>query len=252
MEKLANEIIDNPTQEPLRIKNSVVLPFTILIQHRWLKSTFSEEKLIWHSQYHGCWLPQWWYNEPGHQQPWYWLRLQGIFFCFHGKCLVSYCKSRDAVWHHRSSSTLVQVVAWHLMAPSHYLKQCWIIISKAQWHSSEDNFTKDTSLRHWSLKFYLQIPYLKSIIILPHRRQDEWLGRTLLMPEQCTEFRLTVLIQFLEILSRSHKDPFYMFSWLKFMQISFAWYYQLPASKRSKFQPLWWHWEFHTRRSFFQ
>ena len=35
----------------------------------------------------------------------------------------------DAVWRHRSGSTLAQVMAWCLMAPSHYLNQCWLIIS---------------------------------------------------------------------------------------------------------------------------
>ena len=35
-------------------------------------------------------------------------------------------------------STLVQVMACCLTAPSHYLNQCWLIISKVLWHSSED------------------------------------------------------------------------------------------------------------------
>ena len=38
----------------------------------------------------------------------------------------------------RSGSTLVQVMACCLTAPSHYLNQCWLIISKVLWHSSED------------------------------------------------------------------------------------------------------------------
>ena len=33
-----------------------------------------------------------------------------------------------------------------LMAPSHYLNQCCLIISKVQWHSSEGNFTSDSSV----------------------------------------------------------------------------------------------------------
>ena len=43
-----------------------------------------------------------------------------------------------AIWRWRSVSTLVQVMACCLTAPSHYLKQCWLIISKVLWHSSED------------------------------------------------------------------------------------------------------------------
>ena len=44
----------------------------------------------------------------------------------------------DAICRWRSWSTLVQVMACCLTAPSHYLNQCWLIISKVLWHSSED------------------------------------------------------------------------------------------------------------------
>ena len=38
-----------------------------------------------------------------------------------------------------------------LMAPSLYLNQCRLIICKAQWHSSECNFTRGTSaIGHWN------------------------------------------------------------------------------------------------------
>ena len=43
----------------------------------------------------------------------------------------------DAIWWQRSGSTLAQVMACCLTAPSHYLNQCWLIISKVLWHSSE-------------------------------------------------------------------------------------------------------------------
>ena len=36
----------------------------------------------------------------------------------------------DAMWRQRSWSTLAQVMACCLTAPSHYLNQCWLIISK--------------------------------------------------------------------------------------------------------------------------
>ena len=45
----------------------------------------------------------------------------------------------------RSGSTLAHVMACFLMAPSHYLNQCWFIISKVQWHSYQGNFTRDAS-----------------------------------------------------------------------------------------------------------
>ena len=52
----------------------------------------------------------------------------------------------DAIWWQRSGSTLVQVMACWLTAPSHYLNQCWLIISKIQLPSSDGNFTRDTSV----------------------------------------------------------------------------------------------------------
>ena len=42
----------------------------------------------------------------------------------------------DAIWRHRSESTLDQVMACCLTAPSHYLNQCWLI-SKVPWHEFE-------------------------------------------------------------------------------------------------------------------
>ena len=49
----------------------------------------------------------------------------------------------DAIWRQRSRSTLAQVMASCLTAPSHYLSQCWFTISKVHWHSFEHNFTRD-------------------------------------------------------------------------------------------------------------
>ena len=57
----------------------------------------------------------------------------------------------DAIWRHRTCSTLAQVMACCLTAPSHYLNQCWLIISKVQWHSSGSHFTRDTlDINHWN------------------------------------------------------------------------------------------------------
>ena len=46
----------------------------------------------------------------------------------------------DAIWRQTSRSTLVQVMAYCLTAPSHYLNQCWLIISEVKWLSYEGNF----------------------------------------------------------------------------------------------------------------
>ena len=58
----------------------------------------------------------------------------------------------DAIWWHRSGSTLAQVMACCLTAPSHYLNQCWLIINEVQWHSYLSNFTTNAStISHWNL-----------------------------------------------------------------------------------------------------
>ena len=43
----------------------------------------------------------------------------------------------DAIRRQGTESTVAQVMACCLMAPSRYLNQCWLIISKVLWHSSE-------------------------------------------------------------------------------------------------------------------
>ena len=58
----------------------------------------------------------------------------------------------DAIWWHWSESTLVQVMAWCHQAPSHYLNQCRLLISKVHWNSSQVNFTKKY-LSHIAITF---------------------------------------------------------------------------------------------------
>ena len=43
----------------------------------------------------------------------------------------------DAIWWHGTRLTLDQVMACCLIATSHYLNQCWLIISEDPWHSSQ-------------------------------------------------------------------------------------------------------------------
>ena len=45
----------------------------------------------------------------------------------------------NAVWRHRSGSTLAQGMFCCLTAPSHY--QCWLIINGVPWHLHKTNFT---------------------------------------------------------------------------------------------------------------
>ena len=54
----------------------------------------------------------------------------------------------DAIWRHISGSTLAQEMAC-LTAPSHYMNQCCLIISKVPWHSSEGIIIRSEETNHW-------------------------------------------------------------------------------------------------------
>ena len=49
--------------------------------------------------------------------------------------------SNDAIWWHRSVSTLAQAVACCLTAPSHYLNLYWLITNGVLWSAPENKFT---------------------------------------------------------------------------------------------------------------
>ena len=55
----------------------------------------------------------------------------------------------DAIWRQRSGSTLAQVMASYLTAPSHYLNQCWLIISPVTFILGQFH---ERCLNHQSLK----------------------------------------------------------------------------------------------------
>ena len=59
--------------------------------------------------------------------------------------LVNSLWRSDAIWRQRSGSTLARVMACCLTTPSHYLNQCWLIISEVQWHSYWGNSIRDAS-----------------------------------------------------------------------------------------------------------
>ena len=48
----------------------------------------------------------------------------------------------DVIWQQGTRSTLAQVMACCLTAPSHYLNQCWLMISEVLWHSPDSNFNR--------------------------------------------------------------------------------------------------------------
>ena len=47
----------------------------------------------------------------------------------------------DAIRWHRSESTMAQVMACCLTAPSHYLNQCWLLLIEVLQHLPQRNFT---------------------------------------------------------------------------------------------------------------
>ena len=66
----------------------------------------------------------------------------------------------DAMWRHGTRSTLDQVMACCLTAPSHYLNQCWLIIGGVPWHSLDDVKIpiNKTRLKIAVLKWHLGLP----------------------------------------------------------------------------------------------
>ena len=65
-----------------------------------------------------------------------------------------------AIWQQKCGPTLAHVMAWCLTASSHYLNQCWLIIRKDQWQSSEGDCTRDISTINYFCIISLKITYL--------------------------------------------------------------------------------------------
>ena len=70
----------------------------------------------------------------------------------------------DAIWWQRFGSTVAQVMAWCCQAPSHYLNQCWFIITGVLWLSSIRPISQEV------LKVSIHKPGLKITLrkLLPH------------------------------------------------------------------------------------
>ena len=74
------------------------------------------------------------------------------YMCESDQYLINSLWPSDTIWRQRSGSKLAQVMACCLTAPSPYLNQCWFIISKVEWHSYYDNFTRYAStINHQNL-----------------------------------------------------------------------------------------------------
>ena len=104
----------------------------------------------------------------------------------------------DAIWRWRSWSTLIQVMAWCLTAPNHYLNQCWLIINKVLWHSSQDIIIRrleDTN--QWSkAEDYIFKITLRSL-------SGQWVNTRFDNCIVITSYTLTVMFEFFaEVISR--------------------------------------------------
>ena len=61
-------------------------------------------------------------------------------FCLGLNVLIYPLQPSDAIWHHRTWSLLVVMIACCLTEPRHYLNRCWLIITEV-WHSPGGYFT---------------------------------------------------------------------------------------------------------------
>ena len=71
--------------------------------------------------------------------------IQGKILTFNIFFIINSLWPSDAIWRHRSGSTLAQVMACCQTAPRLYLNHCWLIINMFQWQSPKSYFTINTS-----------------------------------------------------------------------------------------------------------
>ena len=85
--------------------------------------------------------------------------------CIQKQDLVNSLWLNDSIWHWKSWSTLVQVMACCLMAPSHYLNQCWLKINEILQHPFQGNVYLNT--QNINPQVVLEFAHLKSQPRLP-------------------------------------------------------------------------------------
>ena len=110
----------------------------------------------------------------------------------------------DTIWRHKSGSTLAQVMACCLKAPSHYLNQCWFIISEVQWHPSESKIPQP-SVTEISLKI-TNCPACRTTLV-------------------ATRFRVAVICPIIQVPHCIR--VFFYFVWFVFINHIFQFYYEL-------------------------
>ena len=101
---------------------------------------------------------------------------------------VNSLKPSEAIWRHRTGSTLVQAMACCLTAPSHYLNQCWLIISEVLWHSPDSNFTENASdIYRWN---DFEIYWFETVVKSP---RGQWVNLVNRLLHQDAYHHLTLL-----------------------------------------------------------
>ena len=109
--------------------------------------------------------------------PMYRLWLNGLYGLYGPRCPLSSKRpinlislslslwSSYAIWRNKSLSTLAQVMACCLTAPSHHLNHCWLTISVVLWHSPEGHYAwKAQDIYPW------------------HEFENDWFKITLVSP----------------------------------------------------------------------
>ena len=88
---------------------------------------------------------------------------------------------------HRSTSTLAQSMACCLTAPSHYLNQCWLLISEVLWHSLPSILTAPAQscyykFENYTFKIFATSPRVPSIKDMPIIHEVVMSGCQALLP----------------------------------------------------------------------
>ena len=122
------EIHWSPFDSQRRASNSEVLMFFVV----------GLQKLL--SKYSICWWPVTPDTHHWNKNWFCYFLLQFAISLFNCSIPFNWLGTSDAIWWHKSGSTLAQVMACCLTASSHYLNQCWFLIGEILWHSSQSNF----------------------------------------------------------------------------------------------------------------
>ena len=101
---------------------------------------------------------------------------------------VNSLRPSDAIWRQWSWTTLAQVMACCLTAPSHYLNQCWLIIRGVLWHISESSFAGIAQGIDSGYEFEKDI--LKNIFKSP---RGQWVNELMLISHSLQEYVYSVV-----------------------------------------------------------